>query len=211
MYCAIDSTQRNYAKLNRTHYRIKLRTRLSTYYSLPTGMMGTLLPRDWRIAREILRQELVRMRQHAGQKGFLLKRRVTGEKCPTCLDYQTDEIRDPNCPDCWGTGFKCGYFFPVDCIWADIDPKTYHVELAQDRGTINDIVVRARMINTWMLSEEDIWINEATDERYYVHSVQNVAEMRGIPIAAKVELRPAPATDVAYDIEIPQQTEALIC
>jgi len=207
---SIDGEQRTWGKLNYTFYRVKLTTSLNVYYSEPTGATGTLNPRDWRLAREIIRQERLRMHQHAGQEGYLLKRRITGESCPDCTDPLTREIRDPGCTTCYGTGFRCGYFFPIDCVWADIAPETYHIERKAPRSTINDIVVRARMLNTWLLGEGDVWVNRVTDDRYYVHAVQNTAEMRGVSLIANVEMRPAPVTDVAYDIDIPQQVEALI-
>ena len=206
-FIAIDAEQRVFNKApNRTFYRIVLTTPSGVTISDPVAAMGTLSVRDARIARETLRQEIVRFRHAAGQQGILLKRRITGENCPTCLDFGTNEVRDPNCPDCFGTGKQCGYFFPVDCIWADMDPKAYHTELdaGKGRGTIDDIKVRARMINTWLMGEEDVWVNELTDDRYYVHRIQHVAEMRGVPLVAKVELRPAPYTDIIYTIDIPE-------
>lgn len=205
-FFAIDGEQRAWGKHKNIFYRVELTTPSGIYYSEPTAGMGTLNRRDWRLAREILRQERLRMRQHAGQLGVLMKRRITGTDCPTCLDYQTKEVRDPNCPDCYGTGKACGYFYPMECIWADMDPRTYrtHLDGGQGRGTINDIKVKARMLNTWMLAEDDVWVNIATDDRYYIHTVQNVAEFRGIPLIADVEMRPAPFTDPIYGIEIPQ-------
>lgn len=204
-YAAVDGEQRLFGKIRWLFYRVQLVTNTGIYYSDPTGLEGTLPRRDWRVARELMRQELLRMRQYAGQQGYLLKRRITGTPCPVCLDPLTNEIRDPYCPTCWGTGFYCGYFFPVDCVWADIEPKTYHVQQTKTRGTTADIVVRARMLNTWMMSEEDVWVNKVTDDRYYVHTVQHVAEIRGVPIAANVELRPAAVSDPVYGIEIPNQ------
>jgi hypothetical protein len=210
MFMAIDDEQRAFNKWpNRTFYRVQVTTREGTYLSEPTDGMGTLNRRDWRLSREIIRQELVRLKHHAGQRGLLLKRRITGENCPTCLDYQTMEIRDPNCPDCYGTGKKCGYFFPIDCVWADMDPKAYHTHLSGDRATVNAVVAKARMLNVSLLGEEDIWVNLVTDDRYYVHKVQNIKEMRGIPLIADVELRPAPFTDIVYSIVLPQKLESL--
>lgn len=206
-FIAIDDEQRVFNKYpNRTFYRVVLTTPVSTVTSDPVAGVGTLSKRDFRLGREILRQELVRFRHQAGQKGVLLKRRITGEDCPNCLDFQTQEVLDPSCPDCFGTGKACGYFFPVDCIWSDMDPKAYHTELdaGKGRGTVDDIKVRARMINTWLMGEEDVWVNLATDDRFYVHRIQNIAEIRGVPLVAKVELRPAPYTDVIYTIEIPE-------
>jgi hypothetical protein len=207
-FVAFDDEQRVFNKFpNRTFYRVLVTTPIATYASEPTASMGVLGARDWRIARETIRQHQKRFQHDAGQRGVLLKRRITGEDCPTCLDYQTDEVRNPECPDCWGTGKRCGYFFPMDCIWADMKPKTYrtHLDAGQGRGTTNDIRVRAMMINTWLLGEDDVWVNMVTDDRFYIHTVQNVAERRGVPLIANVEMRPAPYTDIIYDIEIPQK------
>jgi len=119
-------------------------------------------------------------------------------------------VQDPACPVCFGTSFYCGYFFPISCVWADIDPKTYHTTIDANRGTVSDIVLKARMLNTWLLGEEDVWVNKVTDDRMYVHSVRNVAEIRGVPLIADVELRPAPASDPIYDLVIPDQVQSLL-
>ena len=204
-FVAVDGEQRIYGKMRWQYYRVKLTTDAGVYFSEPTGLMGTLGRRDWRIAREAVRQELVRMKMAAGQLGYLLKRRVTGANCPHCLDQQTKEVRNPSCPYCYGTGKLCGFFYPISCVWADISPKAVHLNIDPSRGTAADIGVRARMLNVWLLSEEDVWIQRSNDDRYYVHSVSNIAEIQGVPIVADVEMRPAPATDVVYTIPIPQQ------
>lgn len=211
-YYAIDPEQRVWGKENWTHYRVVVTSPLGTYYSTPTGGMGILDRRDWRIAKETVRQRLVHYRlSPGGQRGYLLKRRWTGAKCETCLDLQTREVRDPNCPECWGTGFKCGYYYPLSCVWADIDPRTYraHLDGGQQRGMINDIVVRADMLNIDLMADEDVWVSAKTDDRYFVHAIQNVVEYRGVPLASKVELRPAPYSSIIYQIEIPQQMAEL--
>lgn len=209
-YTMVDPEQRIQGKLRYQFYRIILTDGNGQQYtSLPVGLSGTLSPRDWRIARERLRQERVRMRMVAGQEGYLLKRRITGTPCPTCLDYTTEEVGNPHCPSCYGTGFLCGYFFPISCVWADIDPATYHLNLDSSRGTVTDIVVKARMANTWIAGEDDIWVNRKTDDRYYLHKVQNVIEVRGVPLIANIEMRPAPASDPVYTIEIPDQLASL--
>ncbi len=210
IFAAVDGEQRLFGKIRWQFYRVILTTSAGTYYSAPVGLEGTLGRADWRIARAILRQELIRMRvQGGGQIGYLLKRRVSGTPCPVCLDQLTNEILDPNCQTCFGTGFLCGYFFPIACVWAELDPKTYRAANSGDRGTVADIVVKARMANPWMLSEEDVWVNKITDDRYYVHTVQNIAERRGVPLVSSVEMRPAPFTSPIYDIVVPSQLESL--
>lgn len=204
---AIDPNQQNYSKGEQdAHYRVKLITSVDTYYSEPTAKAGILMPRDWRLAREILRKERLRHR-YANQDGYLLKRRITGNNCPVCLDLQTMEVTDPYCPQCWGTGKECGYYYPIACIWADLSPMTRrrHLDDQATRGTIQDIVITGRMLMLPLIEEQDVWVSRKTDDRYYIQSIQNVAEMRGVPLVANVELRPAPYTDVIYRIPIPQQ------
>jgi hypothetical protein len=204
-FYAVDGEQRVFGQTRAQFYRVRLDTAAGTYYSVPTGVEGTMNRRDWRQARESVRQGMVRMRATAGQEGYLLKRRVTGTPCPACTDHLTGEVRNDNCLTCYGTGFRCGYFFPIDCVWAEVYPKTYRVKVDANRGTVQDLVVKARVVNPWMLGEGDVWVNKRTDDRYYVHSVEHESEIRGVPITAVVEMRPAPATDVIYALQVPGQ------
>ena len=203
-FYAIDGEQRVYGKTQWTHYRVELTTPVGTYYSQPTNLMGILSHRDWRMAKEIVRKERLRCRL-AASEGFLLKRRFSGPKCTLCTDLQTEECRDPDCPQCYGTGYQCGYYYPMACVWADISPRAVHKKTNNEatRGTIADIVVSGRMLMLPLLEENDVWVNKVTDDRYYVHRIQNVAEIRGVPLVADVELRPAAFTDTVYEIEIP--------
>lgn len=208
-YTAVDGEQRVFGKVRWQFYRVKLVTQRGTYYSDPVGLTGTLDARDWRLARAQMRSEEVFMRHGDGQLGYLLKRRISGERCQTCTEPQTGEVTQPYCAECYGTGFRCGYFFPIGCVWADISPKTIHLTQDRMRGTIGDVGVSARMLNTWALSEGDVFIHKTTDDRFHVHKVQNAVEYRGVPITANVELRPAPATDPIYLLDIPHQVETL--
>lgn len=208
---AIDPIKRNFSKGDQdTHYRVKLTTPRDSYYSAPVAKAGILLPRDWRLAQEIIRKERLRFR-YVTQDGYLLKRRITGKNCPRCLDPQTMEITDPYCTQCWGTGKECGYYYPIGCIWADLSPLTRRRNLDDQamRGTIRDIIVTGRMLMFPLIEEKDVWISRKTDDRYYIESIQDVAEIRGVPLIANVELRPAPFTDVIYNIPIPQQDDWL--
>lgn len=206
VYFAVDGEKRVYGKTNWAYYRVLLTTARGEYASDPVGLWGTMGRHDWRIAREIVRKELVH-HKGASQRGYLLKRRVTGQRCRTCLDHMTRESRNPSCPSCYGTGFECGYFYPMACVWANMSPKTRHTELDAGRGTVNDVVVKARMTLTDLMEETDVWVNKVTDDRYYVHAIQHVAEWRGVPLVGQVELRPIPYSSIIYDITIPAQMD----
>lgn len=208
VYTAHDPEQRAWGTVNVAHYRVKLTTQRGVYYSDPVSSAGTVSRRDWRLAREVFRQRSVAYRYGpGGQRGYLLKRRWTGQRCPRCTDPMTQEVRDPACPVCFGTGFTCGYYYPVGCVWATIRPRGRRTTLdsGQGRGTVDDVVVTAEMLMTELLDEGDVWVNAATDDRYYVHQVNDIAEVRGVPLVAEVELRLAPFTDVVYSIPIPDQ------
>jgi hypothetical protein len=204
---AIDPNQRNYSRgVQSVHYRVKLTTPVAEYYSEPTAKAGILSVRDWNLAREMVRKEKLRHR-YANQDGYLLKRRSGGALCSRCLDIQTNEVTDPYCPQCWGTGKECGYFYPLACVWADLSPVTRrrHIDDQAVRGTILDITVSARMLMLPLVDAQDVWVSRKTDDRYYIQAIQHVAELRGVPLIANVELRPAPFSDVIYRIPIPQQ------
>lgn len=207
-YFAIDGEQRVFGNTNWTYYRVKLTTPRGEYVSDPVNLWGTLSRADWRLAREIVRKELV-AHKGASQLGYLLKRRVTGQRCKLCLDHMTKEVKNPACPSCYATGYECGYYYPMGCVWANMSPKTRRLELdgGQGRGTVNDIVVQARMTLTDLMVEDDVWVNKVTDDRYYVHKVQHVAEWRGVPLVGQVELRPIPFSSIIYDIGVPQQLD----
>ncbi len=205
-YYAVDAEQRVWGKTNFTHYRIKLTTPTGEYVSTPVGGMGILDHRDWLLARNLLYQRRIQQRLGpGGQRGYLLKRRWTGTPCQTCLDLQTEEVRNPDCPSCFGTGKECGYYYPQSCIWATLNHKGYRAKTDANRWTVNDIVCKAEFLCTEMLGEEDIWVAAKTDDRYYVHEVQHTAEIRGVPLVADVVLRLVPFSSPIYAIEIPQQ------
>ena len=210
-YTAFDDEQRVWGQSNFTHYRVIVTSPLGTYYSLPTGGLGILDRRDWRHARELIRQRKLAYRiGHAGQRGYLLKRRWNGPDCTRCLDYQTKEVKDPDCPQCFGTGKQCGYFYPMACTWAEINPKSHRTELSgdQNRGTIGDVFTSAEMLGTELLDENDVFVVDKTDDRYYIHRIKNKVEIRGVPIIVDAELRLIPFSSPIYGIEIPEQLDS---
>lgn len=212
VYFAYDPEQRVFGKENWAYYRVKVTTPLGSYVSLPADARGTLSKRDWLKARNLARRVRTQSRLGEAQEGYLLRRRVAGTPCQTCLDFITREPRQgTDCPECYGTGFSCGYFYPQGCTWAKILPKAYRASVdGQMRGTVNDVVVQAQnMIVDGFLNEDDVYVAKITDERYYVHKVQHTAEIRGAGVLANVELRPIPYSSRIYQIEIPDQLLAL--
>lgn len=208
-FYAIDPEQRDWGKRKYTHYRVVLEAGDgNTYYSLPTAGLGTLNRREWLLARELLRQRLKLYRKgYAAQEGFLLKRRKSGQPCPSCLDLQTEEPRNPDCPYCYGTGYRCGYYYPISCVFALFEPQKLYLRQDQRRGTVNDQRRVADMLLADMAETEDVFVALRTDDRYWIHAIAATTEVRGIMIAGQVELRLIPFSSPIYSIPVQDTLE----
>lgn len=201
----VDDLQRVHGRTQWTHYRIRLRTSQGTYYSSAVPCLGVLTHRDARIAKDILRRELRMLRSQTGQKGILLKQRHSGPRCPVCVDAMTEEIRDPKCASCWGTGIVGGYYAPVPCVYAALQPLNTHERLdpAQSQGTVNPVQTTARMLASPQLFRHDVWIDVDTDFRWNVEKVQNIVEIRGVPLVVLADLQLCAFSDNIYNYPLP--------
>lgn len=207
IFYRIDTDRRDFGQRIAGFYRVKLIAGPIEYTSRATSVDGTLSYRDWRIAAEILRQERVRA-GYAAQEGYLLRYRSTGNPCSRCLDPQTNEPTDANCPHCFGTGKQCGYYYPLACVWADMTTADRNLMLDRQlaMGTIDNVVVAARMFTfPPFIGARDVWVSQRLDQRYEVGRVQHIAEIRGVPLLANVELRLLPYSNPVYNIAIPAQ------
>jgi len=207
-FYAIDSDRRYYGQSIDAFYRLQMTAVGFSATSRIFSVDGVLSPRDWRIAQEILRKERLRA-GYTAVDGYLLRRRNTGADCSRCVDIQTGEPMDPNCPNCLGTGKECGYYYPLSCVWADLNPATRDLKIDDglSRGTVEDVQISARMlVMPPFLSAFDVWVDDRMDQRYSVGSIRHVAAIRSVPLIASVELQLLPYTDTTYQINIPQQT-----
>jgi hypothetical protein len=204
-FYATDSSQRVYGKRLTTHYRVKLTTSGGTYYSKVVATYGLLSQRDWLIAKSIVRKELLRHEKKASPNGFFLKRKW--REAATVVDHNVvdpltgDVIKTINTPG-KGTSKTGGYYDPV-AMFMDLSPETHNIKSDQQgRGTIDDVRITGRAIAFPQLNAKDVWVDATSDKRYFVHSVQHAAEIRGVPIIVNVELRPAAFNDPVYEVTI---------
>jgi hypothetical protein len=204
-YFAFDLDQRLFGKLMETHYRVRLVTPVGTYYSNPQSTEGVLSTKDWLAYREIARKEQLRHRVQTSPIGFLLKARRYGPRCPVCADQFTEEVTRTNCTTCYGTGFLNGYFAPLSACYADVSLQQNREHRDPNVGMQKQDVITARFIGDPQLYSYDVWINGASDERYYFHTVSSKAHVRGVDLIFEAELRLAPFTDVIYQLPITSQ------
>lgn len=201
----IDDTQRVYGKTQWTHYRVALATPAGRYFSKPVRAVGTPSYREWRLAAAILRDQSVRLKKAgAGEKGYLLKRKLYGTKCSECIDFQTGEVLNHQCDTCYGTGFVGGYFPAMPCVYADLSNRSSrdHIDPG-GRGTVNDDErIMAEMLGSPHVMQNDIWVDAASDNRWVIHATKVLQELGGVPLLIAAELRLAPYSDVIYSVPV---------
>lgn len=206
-YMTSDAQQRAFGMMSWTHYRVIMTTSVGSYASRPEKVLGDFNHVDWTRIRALTRQLDLRMRNKAGVEGYLLKRKIYGERC-SCVDLGTDEPRIPNCPLCYATGITGGYYDPYPCFQVEF-PKRATRSHVSDTGTTNDgPVIQGRMINNPMLHSYDVWVDRSSDQRWIIHNIESEVEVRGVPIILyPVQMRLAPFTHIIYSFPIAGQQE----
>lgn len=158
--------------------------------------------KDWLLAREIVRKEVLLQKKKAGTKGWLLKRKWFGDACPTCLNPVTGESTKPHCPTCFGTGITGGYY-PAQEYWVLMNATSRMQKLTSDQGmiTVNDENVRGLAYP--VIEPNDIWVNAQTGDRMRVmENVAAIARHRGVDIVVNAKVSALPNSSVAYDIPL---------
>lgn len=204
-FFATDDTQRegNYGKTLMTHYRVIMTTGSGfEYVSPPVHTYGQLWKRDWLLAREIVRKEQLR-HKFVSVDGFLLKRMRFGARCDVCLDSLTDNITNSKCPICNGTGFKVGYHPPVP-LKADMNPEavTELMRGTEPPGPTAIVENFMRVTGFPAIAMNDVWVDGASDQRWAIGQVANMAEWRHVPLITTAKITLLPFTDVVYSIPV---------
>lgn len=202
-YMAYDDAWRHSGSDLVTHYRVTLTTPKDIYVSQPVGCFGELQERDWLIARETIRREMLR-HKYVSVSGVLLKPYRYGRPCLRCRDTLTQEVLDSNCPICSGTGFEVGYHPPAQLQCWDLSLQT--IQEQQDNevkgSTRDNAEVQARIIGWPAINRNDIWVNGKSDERWLVHTIQVAAAIRGVPLIYNIQMGLIPFNSPIYAIEI---------
>lgn len=208
-YFAVDPVQRMYAKEQQSCYRVRAAYTEpcsgaaveATSYAVQS--YGTWTKRDWLIAREISRKELLLQRKYTGWSGNLLKRRIWGADCPVCADWDTDDPTFGKCTTCHGTG-KLGGYWPGHAVYGYQMQAGPTKEQVSDPnvGMVENIALALRMSAYPHISTYDVFVENDTGRRFIVRKVDTVAEIRGIPLVYAVTMMLAPFTDAVYAVPI---------
>ena len=187
-----------------THYRLRLETEERTYDSEPLHTMGRLGYLDWRKYIAVMRAEYVQLTRRTGIQGLLYKRKISGLPCRRCRDFNTDEVRDMKCPDCYGVGWLGGYYRAVPCSWLNVAPADASIQYdIQTQGPVTNTRFETRAIASPHLISGDVWVNEQNSERFKITMVRPIVEIKSVPVVYMLAIERLPFSDIVYSLPRP--------
>lgn len=181
------------------YFRLRMRVGGDTYFSAVIQPYGDLGRKDFLIAREIMRKEVLHMKGMAGVFGSLYSLTTFGPPCRACRDPITGDIRDSECKVCMGTGRMNPYSGPYDA-WMTFTEDSKHQHQDDGLGTFEHRMFNVRVVANPVVKKNDIIIDRGSDKRYYVNQASVVAEIRRVPIVQVLTVSEAPVSDNAYTL-----------
>lgn len=179
-------------------YRVVMTTPNGTYTSPTTGPYSQLPRKDFLIAREIMRKEMLDMREWGGVPTSIWKKTLSSDPCDKCLHPVTKQIIDPDCAYCGGSGLIEGWHGPYQTM-AKFSPR-------KSNKTIDELVTTdiqtfsVRILAYPFLIRNDILVDMTSDKRYSIEKVESAFEVRRIPIIYDLMVAELPPSDSAYKL-----------
>jgi hypothetical protein len=201
-FFALDDQVRLRGQDRNLVYRVVLTTPAAVYTSPHADILGKMEKRQWLQAREIIRQLSLDQRGLVSLSGLILKRKTAGTPCPRCRDRLTGGIRDARCPTCHGTGWTDGYWRAFASSMIDLGPAPRFPNNRNNTATTDQPVTIGRFIGFPYLQTRDVWVDANADRRYFLHKLQNTAEMNLVPLVVDAELHEAEHSDPIYDVPL---------
>ena len=182
-------------------FRIRLEAGGATHASHVVSPYGDLGRREFLIARDIIRQELLQQRKLAGIQCQVWRKAIFGPKCDACADFVSDEPTTANCPACFGTGHVPGYHGPYP-MWVTVSPDNRRKHMTDnDQTSVKEPYSNVgRFVGTIRLKKDDIVVDTAADRRYFVDDVQNVLEIRRYPVVQQATLNQIAPTHPVFKL-----------
>ena len=182
------------------YFRVVLDADGKRFHSATIQPYGDLGRKDFLVAREVMRKEVLHMRGMAGVACSLYSLATFGPPCPKCRDPITGDIRFSDCPACRGTGRLNPYNGPYD-MWMSFSSDQQHRHQDDGTGTMEQRVFQVRAVANPVIKKNDVIVDRGSDKRYYVNEAAVVAEVRRIPIVQQLVVSEAPVSDNAYRLQ----------
>lgn len=157
-------------------------------------------PEQDHIATELIRKKMIYLMTRGGCQAALMAKKTWGAACARCYNYEKMLAQDPDCPNCFGTGFTGGYLKPV-YVPAIINPPKKSV-------IASSIVYDPRQIYAEIgympiVNPDDVFTDVKQNIRYKVKEVAPYTH-RLVTVTQTLLLMRIDENDNLYSIAIPE-------
>lgn len=181
----IEEDRRKFDKDRRPYFRVRGEIGGNMVYSAVRDAYGDLNRREWLLAREIMRKELLRMRGMGGVPITIWMKFHTGIKCPRCRDVVSQETLDANCPVCYGTGYVTGFHGPYSS-WAAFTQVVSRKRHEEGGAGVTDLRQhQVRLLGSFSMVRDDLIVDTPSQRIYVVDRMTNLVELRRIPLVVQ--------------------------
>lgn len=174
--------------------------------SIPTQITGALSDRAYSAGRVIMQSFYKTLKKGGGQQGFLLKRKLWGERCPECTDFDVETIINAHCHICYGTGIVGGYHEGIE-FWVMPSVVSGRQRQPSPIGITDDYGISAQCAAYPWIDAGDVWIDAKTGERFVIKAVSHVAELERKPLILSLSLVKVSNTDILMDTPVAEESE----
>ena len=116
-----------------------------------------------------------------------------------CTDLPGDSSVNEHCPCCFGTGYKGGYYdgIPLDIL----QQQQQMLEGVQQIGATQASVLHAKMLAWPYIGLGDVWVDDATDQRYAIQNAIVSSKFKSVPLIYQVTMHLLQDTDVIHSTQ----------
>ena len=183
-------------RFRKYYYRMHV-TDLTTSETLDTDPSYSSY--EWNsISTEIARRENLLLETYINRPVKFLVRKTEGEYC-NCFDPIKRRVKTSYCSDCYGTGFKGGFYNPIDGYIGAV-PKTeaIRIVIGLELSSTDPVFWTS---NSLKLSPDDIIIDTKSNERFRVVRIETTT-MEGYPLKQTLICHQIKLSDIEYSIPI---------
>ena len=205
---APDAGANLFSLAKQIYYRVTVIPPSGCAHSAQTAPQGMhrirLSPTQAGLRRRLQYDERVVLTRINNNQMVLLKRRHWGVRCDLCYDSLTRAVTREQCPHCYGTSFREGYWAPVLSYGRVYPPEAINVQVAQQgKSEVNKFNIQ--LLDIPLLQDDDLIIEVTTNDRYIVER-QGRTEIQRKPVHQLVTVSLMARTCVEYTIPVDPRT-----
>lgn len=187
-------------------YRVRLVTGDNNEYLSKTVAfsVSNYNRREYVMAREIARKELLRIRKYTGRSMWLLKRKIYGTKVTDNTVDQVTGIPLTNQTPNLTNNIQDGYYKPLGLYCSIEDMSSARLNNPEGMGLDEVIHQRFRTLGFPIIQTYDIIVDANNDARYNVKAVESFEfPSTDIILVQIIDTQLIPNTDPVYKVAIP--------